>query len=89
MQLPRTTRKAPLFTKEARAWALYRVWEEASFFLQTKSLSFSCFPRICLMASNVLMKSQTIVVRRIEKNLRNDLMGRLFHISANQFEEKR
>ena len=55
MQLPRTTRKAPLFTKEARAWALYRVWEEASFFLQTKSLSFSCFPRICLMASNVLM----------------------------------
>ena len=33
-------------------------------------------------------KSQTIVVRRIEKNLRNDLMGRLFHISANQFEEK-
>ena len=33
-------------------------------------------------------KSQTIVVRDIEKDLRNQLMRTLFHISANQFEKK-
>lgn len=33
-------------------------------------------------------KSQVAVVRDMEKNLRNDLMGRLFAISANQFEKK-
>lgn len=36
----------------------------------------------------VSRKSQVIVVRDIEKDLRNRLMHRLFYISANQFEEK-
>lgn len=33
-------------------------------------------------------KSQAIVVRNIEKDLRNQLMHKLFYISANQFEKK-
>ena len=33
-------------------------------------------------------KSQTIVVRDIEKDLRNQLMHKLFYISANQFEKR-
>ena len=33
-------------------------------------------------------KSQTIVVRDIEKDIRNQLMHKLFYISANQFEQK-
>lgn len=33
-------------------------------------------------------KSQTIVVRDIEKDMRNQLMRKLFYISANQFEQK-
>lgn len=36
----------------------------------------------------VSKKSQTIVVRDIEKDLRNQLMHKLFYISANQFEKK-
>lgn len=33
-------------------------------------------------------KSQAVVVRDIEKDLRNQVMNKLFYISANQFEEK-
>ena len=33
-------------------------------------------------------KSQAVVVRDIEKDLRSQLMHKLFSISANQFEEK-
>ena len=33
-------------------------------------------------------KSQTIVVRNIENDMRNQLMHKLFYISANQFEQK-
>lgn len=36
----------------------------------------------------VCRKSQAIVVRDIEKDLRNQLMHKLFYISANQFEKK-
>lgn len=36
----------------------------------------------------VSRKSQAIVVRDIEKELRNELMHKLFHISANQFEKR-
>lgn len=36
----------------------------------------------------VSKKSQAIVVRDIETDLRNQLMHKLFHISANQFEKK-
>ena len=36
----------------------------------------------------VSKKSQAIVVRDIEKDMRDRLMHKLFHISANQFEKK-
>ena len=36
----------------------------------------------------ICKKSQAIVVRDIEKDLRNQLMHKLFYISANQFEKK-
>ncbi len=36
----------------------------------------------------VSKKSQTVVVRDMEKDLRDHLMDKLFYISANQFEKK-
>lgn len=36
----------------------------------------------------VSKKSQAIVVRDIEKDMRDQLMHKLFHISANQFEKR-
>ncbi len=59
----------------------YRELLEKCLFAAVFSIGVFVFEWIC-------KKSQAVVVRDIEKDLRNHLMQKLFYISANQFEKK-
>lgn len=56
--------------------------------LMQKCLTAIVFSAGVFLFEGLSKRSQAIVVRDIEKDLRNDLMHRLFYISANQFEKK-